>query len=176
MNINLYCYIRISQPLNMLNIKPVMRFIRISNARNSVNFCTIFPCAKDSSWTRRKINLRSDELNGGPFSRRLIFCWIDIINSIYSLNLCWEIRIDPLLLYAHRCHCSQPPGFKTHIKLYFKEGWRIQANQQDFETDWNIKKSPDWVFNDREQGLYHFWRKCHSALSRISGSCWVFEG
>ena len=45
--------------------------------------------------TRRKINLRSDELNGGPFSRRLIFCWIDIINSIYSLNSCWEIRIDP---------------------------------------------------------------------------------
>ena len=86
----------------MLNIKPVMRFIRISNARNSVNFCTIFPCAKDSSWTRRKINLRSDELNGGPFSRRLIFCWIDIINSIYSLNLCWEIRIDPdltILIY-----------------------------------------------------------------------------
>ena len=46
--------------------------------------------------TRRKINLRSDELNSGPFSRRLIFCWIDIINSIYSLNSCWEIRIDPL--------------------------------------------------------------------------------
>jgi hypothetical protein len=42
-------YIRISQQLNMLNIKPVMRFIRISNARNPVNFCTIFPCAKDSS-------------------------------------------------------------------------------------------------------------------------------
>ena len=42
-------YIRNSQPLNMLNIKPVMRFIRISNERNSVNFCTIFPCAKNSS-------------------------------------------------------------------------------------------------------------------------------
>ena len=24
--------------------------------------------------TRRKVNLRSDELNGGPFSRKLIFC------------------------------------------------------------------------------------------------------
>jgi len=46
---NKYGYIRVSQPLNMLNIKPVMRFIRILNARNSVNFCTIFPCAKDSS-------------------------------------------------------------------------------------------------------------------------------
>jgi hypothetical protein len=45
----IFGYIRISQLLNMLNIKPVMRFIRISNARNSVNFCTIFPCAKDSS-------------------------------------------------------------------------------------------------------------------------------
>ena len=42
-------YIRISQPLNMLNIKQVKRFILISNARNSVKFCTIFPCAKDSS-------------------------------------------------------------------------------------------------------------------------------
>ncbi len=49
LSISIYGYIRISQPLNMLNIKPVMRFIRISNARNSVNFCTIFPCAKDSS-------------------------------------------------------------------------------------------------------------------------------
>ena len=39
-----YGYIRISQQMNMLNIKPVMCFIRIS-----VNFFTIFPCAKDSS-------------------------------------------------------------------------------------------------------------------------------
>ena len=102
-------YIRISQPLNMLNIKPVMRFIRISNARNSVNFCAIFPCAKDSSWTRRKIKLRSDELNGGPFSRRLIFCWIDIINSIYSLNSCWEIRIDPYI-----CICDNELWYAEH--------------------------------------------------------------
>ena len=34
---------------NLKKNEPVMRFIRISNARNSVNFCTIFPCAKDSS-------------------------------------------------------------------------------------------------------------------------------
>jgi len=48
----------------MLNIKPVMRFGRISSERSSVNFCTIFHVQKIHHETRRKINLRSDELNG----------------------------------------------------------------------------------------------------------------
>jgi hypothetical protein len=47
--------------------------------------------------TRRKINLCSDELNGGPFSHRLIFCWKKAIDRNYRTNSFWEIRIDPII-------------------------------------------------------------------------------
>ncbi len=70
--------------------------------------------------TRRKINLRSDELNGGPFSRRLIFCWIDIINSIYSLNSCWEIRIDPFKSIAQLGHLPKHSDDSSKAWLYGK--------------------------------------------------------
>jgi len=48
--------------------------------------------------TRRKINPCSDELSIGPFSPGLIFCWSYSIGSNYSINSCWEIRIDSFFL------------------------------------------------------------------------------
>ena len=61
-------------------------------------FVQYFRVQKIHLETRRKINLCSDELNGGPFSHRLIFCWYSSIGSNYWLNQCWEIRIDPFLM------------------------------------------------------------------------------
>ena len=59
-------------------------------------FVQYFRVQKIHLETRRKINLYSDELNGGSFSHRLIFCRYSSIGSNYWLNQCWETRIDPI--------------------------------------------------------------------------------
>ena len=47
-------YIRVSQRIKCAKYQAVQSFVRISNLRNSVNFCSIFPGAKDSPWNPQK--------------------------------------------------------------------------------------------------------------------------
>jgi hypothetical protein len=58
----------------MLNIKPLSVLSGFQMRGILSIFVQYFRVQRIHHETRRKINLRSDELNGGPFSRRLIFC------------------------------------------------------------------------------------------------------
>jgi hypothetical protein len=58
----------------MLNIKPLSVLSGFQMRGILSIFVQYFRVQRIHPETRRKINLRSDELNGGPFSRRLIFC------------------------------------------------------------------------------------------------------